>query len=213
MTQIALFPIPNCVAFPGVPFPLHVFEPRYRTMVQHCVESGMLMGVCNTQKVLHEAKPGQTMEEALQSNQATYKPCDVFSAGKCELIEVFDDGRMAIQVNIQQRFQRGETIQTLPFSICHCDVYEDEVLTDAQSAELAETKEKFLVRLTTITHNIPEIQKLLRSEQWQVMAPEEFSFKIYSLIRMPGDTLQAALENRSPLQRLSNILNALNSEY
>ena len=32
MTDIALFPIPNCVAFPGTVFPLHVFEPRYRSL-------------------------------------------------------------------------------------------------------------------------------------------------------------------------------------
>ena len=30
MPQVALFPIPNSVNFPGVPCPLHVFEPRYR---------------------------------------------------------------------------------------------------------------------------------------------------------------------------------------
>src|SRR4029077_611769 len=28
------FPLPNAVLFPGVPLPLHVFEPRYREMVR-----------------------------------------------------------------------------------------------------------------------------------------------------------------------------------
>jgi uncharacterized protein len=31
---IALFPLPNVVFFPGVPLPLHIFEPRYREMVR-----------------------------------------------------------------------------------------------------------------------------------------------------------------------------------
>jgi len=31
---IPLFPLPNCVLFPGVGLPLHVFEARYRRMVQ-----------------------------------------------------------------------------------------------------------------------------------------------------------------------------------
>jgi uncharacterized protein len=31
---VALFPLPNAVLFPGVPLPLHVFEPRYREMVR-----------------------------------------------------------------------------------------------------------------------------------------------------------------------------------
>src|SRR5262245_40726916 len=31
---IPLFPLPNVVLFPGVPLPLHIFEPRYRDMVR-----------------------------------------------------------------------------------------------------------------------------------------------------------------------------------
>lgn len=31
---IPLFPLPNVVFFPGVPLPLHIFEPRYREMVR-----------------------------------------------------------------------------------------------------------------------------------------------------------------------------------
>jgi Lon protease-like protein len=31
---VALFPLPNAVLFPGVPLPLHIFEPRYREMVR-----------------------------------------------------------------------------------------------------------------------------------------------------------------------------------
>ena len=31
---VPLFPLPNAVLFPGVPLPLHIFEPRYRDMVR-----------------------------------------------------------------------------------------------------------------------------------------------------------------------------------
>jgi Lon protease-like protein len=33
-STIPLFPLPNVVLFPGVPLPLHIFEPRYRDMVR-----------------------------------------------------------------------------------------------------------------------------------------------------------------------------------
>jgi uncharacterized protein len=33
-THVPLFPLPNAVLFPGVPLPLHIFEPRYREMVR-----------------------------------------------------------------------------------------------------------------------------------------------------------------------------------
>ena len=45
--EVALFPIPDLVAFPGTVIPLHVFEPRYRKMVHDCVESGRKIGVCH----------------------------------------------------------------------------------------------------------------------------------------------------------------------
>ncbi|MEB3300036.1 MAG: LON peptidase substrate-binding domain-containing protein [Candidatus Sericytochromatia bacterium] len=36
---LPLFPL-NLVLFPGVPLPLHIFEPRYRRMVENCLEKG-----------------------------------------------------------------------------------------------------------------------------------------------------------------------------
>merc|ERR1712157_548154 len=103
MANIAIFPIPNCICFPGTVMPLHVFEPRYRTMVQHCLEHQMPLAVCHTQKVLRQAERKDTLDEMLNSNQSTYKPELVFSAGPCELLQTLDDGRMALQVNMQQR--------------------------------------------------------------------------------------------------------------
>ena len=53
MYQVALFPIPNSVSFPWVPCPLHVFEPRYRQMVRHCIDNSLMIGVCHTEKLVH----------------------------------------------------------------------------------------------------------------------------------------------------------------
>ncbi|MBD3734553.1 MAG: LON peptidase substrate-binding domain-containing protein, partial [Sphingopyxis sp.] len=32
--RIAIFPLPGAVLFPGLHLPLHIFEPRYKAMVQ-----------------------------------------------------------------------------------------------------------------------------------------------------------------------------------
>jgi Lon protease-like protein len=44
MRRLPLFPLP-VVLFPGGPMPLHVFEPRYRQMVAHCVEGDRTFGL------------------------------------------------------------------------------------------------------------------------------------------------------------------------
>jgi Lon protease-like protein len=42
---IPLFPLPNVVFFPRIPLPLHVFEPRYRAMVQDALRGARLIGM------------------------------------------------------------------------------------------------------------------------------------------------------------------------
>jgi Lon protease-like protein len=39
-----LFPL-GIVALPSEPVPLHIFEPRYRTMIEECLESGTEFGI------------------------------------------------------------------------------------------------------------------------------------------------------------------------
>ncbi|KAL0175891.1 hypothetical protein M9458_028221, partial [Cirrhinus mrigala] len=36
------------VAYPGIPCPLHIFEPRYRLMMRRCMETGTKkFGMCS----------------------------------------------------------------------------------------------------------------------------------------------------------------------
>jgi Lon protease-like protein len=43
-TVTPMFPL-GSVLFPGMPLPLHVFEPRYRALVQHCLDGEPEFGV------------------------------------------------------------------------------------------------------------------------------------------------------------------------
>src|SRR5215831_17610476 len=45
MILLPLFPLPDVVLFPDVPLPLHIFEPRYRTMVADALEGDRLIGM------------------------------------------------------------------------------------------------------------------------------------------------------------------------
>jgi Lon protease-like protein len=40
LAELPVFPLPNAVLFPGVAMGLHVFEPRYRAMMRHCLDHG-----------------------------------------------------------------------------------------------------------------------------------------------------------------------------
>ena len=42
---IPIFPLPNAVLFPNVFMPLHIFEPRYRTMVADALAGDRIIGM------------------------------------------------------------------------------------------------------------------------------------------------------------------------
>jgi len=89
---IPVFPLPNVVLFPGVPLPLHIFEPRYRDMVRETSAGHEIVGMVllrgDWQKH-YEATP------------------DVFAvgcAGKIVNVEPLPDGRFNILLHGQREF-------------------------------------------------------------------------------------------------------------
>ncbi len=211
MTDIALFPIPNCVAFPGTVYPLHVFEPRYRKMVQTCVDLQLPMAVCHVEKVVHQAPDDQPIELALQSNQDTYKPVGIVSAGPCEIVKTLPDGRLMINVHLRQRYQLVQETQTLPFSIYQAEPLEDHPLSDSQQQEAIELKDKLLHRLIALTADRPEIAALLQSDEWQQKPVTDFSYELFGILQTDPNVMQQILELESPLYRMKTAL-ALLSE-
>lgn len=210
MPDVALFPIPGAVSFPGVPRALHVFEPRYRQMVRHCIEQDLPIGVCHTRKLIRAGEAEQTREEALNNNQSTYQPEQVLSAGPVELLQELDDGRLLIRITPNQRLQLDVEKQTLPFSIWHCEVLPDKEVDEKEKEALAQTREKILQRLLVLSHDYPDIKSTLAGEYWQSMPAAEFSFAVTGMIAMPGELAQALLEETDPQQRLDNILEMIN---
>ncbi|HUO10995.1 MAG TPA: LON peptidase substrate-binding domain-containing protein [Phycisphaerae bacterium] len=78
---IPLFPLPNCVLFPGVVQPLHIFEPRYKDMIADALEDQSAVAL-----VL--LKTG--WEQNYYSNPAIH---DILCVGKIVAHELLDDGK------------------------------------------------------------------------------------------------------------------------
>lgn len=212
LEEIALFPIPECVVFPGMVFPLHVFEPRYRTMVQQCIAQGMPLGICHTEKVIHKTLPVQTDQEALTRNQDTYKPYSIFGAGLCKLIKTTDDGRLVVDVYIDRRLELVEEIQTLPFKTARCRPYLDLVLTENETQEAEVIKDKIIHRLIAFSGGEPSVVARLESPKWADKSAQDFSFEVFTIIQLEAELQQSILEDRSALSRLQTVLDVLNKK-
>ncbi|HJN51500.1 MAG: LON peptidase substrate-binding domain-containing protein [Pseudomonadales bacterium] len=201
--DVALFPIPNMVAFPGTVVPLHVFEPRYRQLVRDCVRDDRMVGVTHTKKTIREAKRNQTAEEALSSNQATYQPQEIFSAGDCEIKETTADGRILAEITMRQRLAIIDDVQTLPYRIVSCEVLQDETSSEQLPAN-SDLQTLINAKLITLMGSQnPDLYSLLQDDSWRSLSTEEFSFKLFQFLRFDPDLMQNILETRSTNQRLT----------
>lgn len=205
--EVALFPIPNVVAFPGMIVPLHVFEPRYRTMINDCVEKDRMIAVCHTLKEIRPAKTDQSVKDALSSNQATYEPQPIFSAGPCKVMETTPDGRIYINIRMERRLRYLNEIQTLPYRIVSCEEVDDLAVSSTDSSDRAATLQKKIVSaiLNLLGRQNPTALAQFDSNQWLDMDNRDFSFQVFQLLRLDADTMQAVLEMTSPVERLEVI--------
>lgn len=211
MTDICIFPIPDCVTFPGTVFPLHVFEPRYREMIAHCVEHEIPLSICHPQKMVSEGKAQADIEQALKSNQSTYRPHSIITAGYCSEPEVTEDGRLYLTIELEKRYRIVKEKQFLPYQVYQCEEFPDVAPSDEQQQENHQLKDKILHRLAILGHDDETIQFLLNDSGWQQKSAEDFSFELFGLMRFDADLMQQILEMDSAQQRLQFTLDLLNN--
>ena len=88
--HIPLFPL-NAVLFPGMVMPLHVFEDRYKTMIQRCLNEDAPFGVVLILEGTEVAGPAT--------------PHQIGTLAHITDVEHLDDGRMNINVTGTGRFR------------------------------------------------------------------------------------------------------------
>ena len=116
MPEIPLFPL-NVVLMPGMPMPLHIFEERYKQMVDECLENGSEFGM-----VLAD-------EDGTRSIGCT--------ARIVELVQRYEDGRLVILVEGSRRFKLNNILTGKPYYVGEVEYLEDEP-SDEDISALAE---------------------------------------------------------------------------
>ena len=112
MSEIPLFPL-NVVLMPGTSLPLHIFEERYKQMVNECLDSETEFGM-----VLAD-------EDGTRGVGCT--------ARIVELVQRFEDGRMVILVEGSRRFKLNNIMTGKPYYVGEVDYLEDGADDDVSS--------------------------------------------------------------------------------
>lgn len=127
---LPVFPLPRVVLMPGALLPLHVFEPRYRALVTHCLDTEPLMGVATL-------VPGY--EDDYYGDPPMHAEIGV---GEVVAHQPFPDGRCNIVLQYVGRVQMEEELVTPhPFRVVSATIPRE----DASGVDAALVRLKVLV--------------------------------------------------------------------
>lgn len=107
--RIPLFPL-DVVLFPGIPLPLHIFEERYKLMVQECLEHRQEFGVV------------MTREDGIAAVGCT--------AAILQVVKRYPDGRMDILTVGRSPFLMSDVFDDKPYLEAAVEYLEDEPLSE-----------------------------------------------------------------------------------
>jgi len=110
---IPLFPLSSVVFFPNTLLPLHIFEPRYKEMVNAAINNEKIIGMALL-------KPG--WESDYYGNPDVF---DVIGMGRIVSSEVFEDGKINIILYGLKRAKIQEIITDLPYRLARVSIMDN----------------------------------------------------------------------------------------
>jgi len=132
--EIPLFPL-HTVLCPGIVLPLHIFEDRYRTMTQHCLETGEPFGVV----LIRDGREIGTKGVATLAGVGAF--AEIREAGR------YPDGRYDLLAAATGRFAIDSVdAQREPYLVARVTVLDDEVGDEPRAERLAATAIRRFVR-------------------------------------------------------------------
>jgi ATP-dependent Lon protease len=200
LEEIAIFPLAT-VLFPGALLPLHIFEDRYKQMIQYAVDNGGVFGL------------------AYRSDAAIGRetPPDTGSVGcvaKINAVVPLSDGRMNIVSTGLIRYRVSGLRQSVPFVIAKIEPVTDDLEPGDDLNrifdEIGEVCRKFVEAAQALNEPNAPVNQDLPEE------PEAFSLLVASALPVENDIKQTLLEmtsTRLRLTRLRPYVNAALTEY
>lgn len=185
--ELPLFPLP-LVLFPGVPLPLHIFEPRYRRLLADVSASNKLFGL------------------PFAAEDAPERPPIGHVGCVAEVVEVqsLPDGRSNIltlglvRYRLESYVDAGE-----PYLVGRVGFFEDEAEDEDLLARRARQVSELFARIARAVRILNDDRAAL--PELPESDPERLSFLVAAAMEMDNEIKQELLELRSGAERLARI--------
>ncbi len=200
VSELPIFPL-ALVLFPGVPLPLHIFEPRYRQMLNDVRAGNSLFGVSYFDASTSEKDMPPVGHVGCVAEITETQP---IPDGRANILTVG-----IIRYRIEEYVERND-----PYLLARVSYFEDDeedaTLLSESSRDVAETFTRIARAVRTINDeraNLPDISDT---------EPQRLSFLVAAAMEVDTEVKQDLLELRSTaerLQRLREMLERAVSNY
>jgi Lon protease-like protein len=176
--RIPIFPL-EVVLLPGAALPLHIFEPRYKLMIQRCIEKSLVFGVLY-KRTVQIAQVGCT-------------------AAIAEVVKTYEDGTSDIVTIGQRIFAVSETFDDEPYTEASIHYLDDEIAAPSHGAsELGHRLWRLCV----------ECHKMLHSSDPDEFDPkirDSLAYYVARILPVDSDIRQELIEMRSESKRQARL--------
>lgn len=193
--ELPLFPL-HVVLFPGAILPLHIFEQRYRLMIQFCLDNEHPFGVV-----------------LIKEGQEVGDPAEPFLVGtSVQIVEVdrLEDGRMNLLTLGQYRFEVVDITQYEPYLVGKVSI------PDIEDIEADVNHQSLASKAGNLYHNYESmLEKLIpgwEKPQDIPSSPCPLSYQIGARLQIPLEETQQLLETLPIDQLLTREIEILERE-
>jgi Lon protease-like protein len=181
--EIPLFPLPNLVLFPNLVIPLHIFEERYKLMINACADRDEPFGL-----VLLRSGAEEETEETIHRVGVSARVVEV---------ERLDEGRMNILCEGESRFRIHRFTQSAPFWKGAVEFFDDDEHHSTES---------LYEQVADLYRTMAELSaKLSGSQPAELILPEsslDLSYMVSFVLDIDSEEKQKLLEMKSTAERL-----------
>ena len=191
--ELPIFPLP-VVLFPGMPMPLHIFEPRYRKMLADIRAGDNLFGLSyfdtdSSDKDMPPAGHIGCVAEVTETQALPDGRSNVLAVG-------------VVRYQIESYVERDDS-----YLVVHANYFEDDEEDNAALTAKAQEVAAMFMRVANAIRvindergNLPDISDT---------EPQKLSFLIAAAMEIEVETKQELLEMRSTSERLSRLRDVL----
>jgi Lon protease-like protein len=192
MIELPLFPL-NTVLFPEMPIPLHIFEERYKLMMNMCLQEQRPFGIV-------------LIQEGEAENGPLAVPYEIGCTAEIANVQSLDDGRLLVMAIGQKRFRILSLKRDKPYLVGLVEYLplevEDEQLVNRGSGRLRPLVIEYLNLLSRLGD--------VEFDPMQVpTSVEDLVYLAAAVIQVPTEIKQAFLVT----DRASKLLRDLHTTY